>query len=130
MSQQQKRIPRRRERRAQLKANGVLSALSKLGHNHPVKKQIREANKETGEKIHQQHLDRQDAYNASLLEETLKSSKESWLAQGYTEEEMRMLEEAWVLSSIKHKETYKEDKKEAKRLRQEVKASREARTKK
>jgi hypothetical protein len=129
MSEQQKRLPSRRERRAQLKANGVLGALSKLGYNHPVKKQVREANQETGDKIHQAHVDRNDAIKATLLENRLNAVKEIWATQGYNEEELKMLEEAWVLSSIKDKETYKEDKKEVKRLRQAVKASREARTK-
>ena len=129
MSEQQKRIPSRRERRAQLKANGVLGALSKLGYDHPIKKQIREANQETGDKIHQAHLDRNDAANATLLENKLNAAKENWATQGYNEEELKILEDAWVLASIKDKETYKEDKKEVKRLRQLVKASREARTK-
>ena len=66
MSQQEKRIPSRRERRAQLKANGVLKAISQLGKNHPVRKEIRKANIESGQKIHQAHLDRNDAMNATL----------------------------------------------------------------
>lgn len=129
MSQQEKRIPSRRERRAQLKANGVLKAISKLGKNHPVRKEIRKANIESGQKIHQAHLDRNDAANAALLEQHLNTAKESWATGGYNEEELKMLEEAWVLANIRDKETYQADKKEIKRLRNAVKASKEARTK-
>ena len=85
MPEQQKRIPSRRERRAQLKANGVIKALSKLPFGHPLKKQVREAN------------------------------------------QLKMLEEAWVLSNVVNKETYREDRKEAKVLQNKVKASKAAR---
>lgn len=127
MPEQQKRIPSRRERRAQLKANGVLKALSKLPYGHPLKKQVCEANQETGKKIHQAHVDKIDAANATFLENKLNAMKATWATQDYTEEELKMLEEAWVLSNVVNKETYREDRKEAKVLQNKIKASKAAR---
>ena len=48
---------------------------------------------------------------------------------GYNEAELKMLEEAYALRSVKNKETRRADKKEAKRLEKEAHASLTSRTK-
>lgn len=127
MAEQQKRIPSRKERRAQLKASGITKVLSKLSYGHPLKKQIREANQEAGKKIHQAHVDKIDAANATYLENKLNASKATWANQGYNEEELKMLEEAWLLSNVVNKETYREDRKKVKALLNKVNASKATR---
>jgi len=42
---------------------------------------------------------------------------------GHNDDEIKLLEEAWLLMNIKNKETFKQDKKEAKRLIKEAKES-------
>jgi hypothetical protein len=42
--------------------------------------------------------------------------KETWYEMGYNAEEISMLEEASVIHFAKNKETYREDKKQAKEL--------------
>tara|TARA_R110002096_G_scaffold332922_2_gene526927 strand:+ start:1500 stop:1910 length:411 start_codon:yes stop_codon:yes gene_type:complete len=46
----------------------------------------------------------------------LDASKKTWKEIGYDEKEIKMLEEAWTIGAFKFKETYKEDKKKAKKL--------------
>ena len=121
MTEQTQQIPpSRRQRRAMLKQNGVLRALSKLSFFHPVKKQIREQNREAGRKIHQMHLDRIESMQSTFYEERLQSAKSTWFGIGYNKEEVAMLEEAWALTVIKDKETYREDKKRARQLQKQA----------
>ena len=130
MAEQTQQIPPNRKiRRMQMKRSGVLGAISKLSYFHPTKKQIREQNQENGRKIHQMHQDKNEAIKATFYEERLQSAKSDWLGQGYVKEELELLEEAWVLSSVKDKESYREDKKKAKALRKQVAEMRAARTK-
>ena len=55
--------------------------------------------------------------------------KDTWKNIGYNAKEMEMLEEAWALSIVKDKETYREDKKKIKALHKEAKASLNSRKK-
>ena len=130
MAEQTQQIPpNRRMRRMQMKESGVLGAISKLPYSHPVKKQIRQQNQENGRRIHQMHVDRHEAAMATFYEERLQSAKSDWLGQGYVKEEVELLEEAWVLSTVKDKESYREDKKKAKALRKQVAEMKATRTK-
>ena len=117
---QQTMLLNRRQRRQMLRERGVLRLISKMNFMSPQRKQLREQNMENGRKLHQQHVDQIDAKNAQLLEARLEKAKVIWNEQGYNVEEIKLLEEAWSLSSIKVKETYREDKKEAKAIRKKV----------
>lgn len=99
-----------------LKQNGVLKYLKKLSFFHPTRVAIRQQNMENGRKIHQANLDVLEKAQAERLEATLERLKETWSNIGYNKKEIKMLEEAWITTSIKNKETYREDKKESKRL--------------
>lgn len=127
--QQQQSTPNRRQRRAMMKAQGILKALSKMPYFGEVRSKVRQENIAYGKKIHAENTKRNEELNAARLEAILDGLKAQWAEQGYNKEEMAKLEEAWACRAIKDKETYREDKKRAKQLLAEVKASREARNK-
>ena len=123
-----------------MKQQGILKYLSKLPYLGETRSKLRQQNMENGRKIHQQHVDAQEARNAARLEQILEGYtneegekvpglKDNWKSQGYNTKEIDMLEEAWALSVIKNKETYQADKKKRKALQKEAKASRDARQK-
>lgn len=133
-------LPSRRQRRYMMKQQGILKYLSKLPYLGETRSKLRQQNMENGRKIHQQHVDAQEARNAARLEQILEGYtneegekvpglKDNWKSQGYNAKEIDMLEEAWALSVIKNKETYQADKKKRRALQKEAKASRDARQK-
>lgn len=61
------------------------------------------------------------------LELKLKSLKETWASMGYDDKEIKLLEEAWSITIIKDKETYRQDKKQSRKLQKEASASRKSR---
>ena len=123
-----------------LKQQGILKYLSNLPFLGEVRSNLRKQNLENGKKIHQQHVDMNEARNATRLEQILEGYtneagekvpglKDNWKLQGYNNKEIDMLEEAWALSIIKDKETYQADKKKRRALEKEARASRNARQK-
>lgn len=106
----------RRQRRYMMKQNGMLKYLSKLNYFHPTKTSVREESHNNGRKIMQANLDFFDKQKSENLETIIQNLKNTWSALGYNEAEINMLEEAWSLISVKNKETYREDKKQAKQL--------------
>ena len=54
---------------------------------------------------------------------SLNKLKETWTASGYNAEEVAKLEEAWTLTAVKDRETYRADKKQANVLRKEAQQS-------
>ena len=57
------------------------------------------------------------------LETMLNSLKETWSEIGYNPSEIKLLEEAWSITSTKDSSTYRDDKKLANSLRKEAKTS-------
>ena len=110
----------RRQRRHMLRERGIMKIISKLGFFHPTRVQLREQNMENGRKLHQQHVDANEARRATQLEAALETAKSVWKDSGYNQEEMLLLEEAWAIGAVKNKETYREDKKNAKLLRKQA----------
>jgi hypothetical protein len=110
-----------------LRQNGTLRVLKTLGYNHPAVKEYKRQQAETGRKIHQQNLDRNEQLTATRLEAALMGCKSTWYAIGYNQEEVALLEEAWALTTVKDKETYRADKKKARELQKQAQASRAAR---
>jgi DNA-binding MarR family transcriptional regulator len=76
--------------------------------------------REEGRDAHEKHVNIVNDSIGDQLQVKLDSVKKTWKEIGYNTAEIKLLEEAWVLTSIKDKETYRADKKEAKRLRREV----------
>lgn len=122
-------IPNRRQRRAMLKQQGVLRYLSKLPFLGETRTNFRAKNLETGRQIHNNLTERIEKENADRLETILTGLKIDWEQKGFNKKEIEMLEEAWALTTIKDKETYREDKKKAKSLRKEAKNLLASRTK-
>lgn len=127
--QQNQATPNRRQRRAYLKQQGIIKALSKMPHFGEVRSKVRSENIAYGKKLHAENTKRIEELNAARLEAALDSVKLSWKEQGYNDQEMQLLEEAWALGAIKDKETYREDKKKRKQLLAQVKELRANRTK-
>ena len=122
----------RRQRRWMMRQQGVLKYISNLPFSERSK--IRQANIENGRKLHQQHLDAIEKQQHTALERKLEGYtneegeytpglKDSWKEQGYNAEEINKLEEAWALGVIKDKENYRANRKKAKQLNQEARAS-------
>jgi hypothetical protein len=106
-----------------MRQNGMLKYLSKLSPFHPSKIEIREQNRENGRKIQNDILDNLEKDRTSRLESSLKKAKLDWSNSGYNEDEISLLEQAWTLRKVKNKETYQQDKKEAKKLVREANRS-------
>ena len=112
-----------------LKQQGVLRYLSKMSFLGDVRSKFRTQNMENGRKIHQQNIDAMDKVNHAALEAKLEAMKTTWNSMGYNKSEIDKLEEAWSLSTIKDKESRKEDKKAIKKLQREVQESFQSRKK-
>jgi hypothetical protein len=115
-TQQNQQIPNRRERRYRLKQQGILKYLSKLSFFNPVALNYRAENLKVGarvQEIRREQIEKQweETFNAKIA-----NMKETWYEIGYNAEEISMLEEASVIHFAKNKETYREDKKQAKEL--------------
>jgi len=126
MSEQTQQTPmflNRRQRRQMLRERGLLRLISKMSFFNPTKAAIRQQNMEQGRKAHEARWDAIDKNTSERLEALLNSAKEGWVSSGYNDTEIKMLEEAWVLSTIKDKESYRENKKRVKQLRREVETS-------
>ena len=65
--------------------------------------------------------------NSIAMEEKLNSVKASWEKQGYNEEEITLLTEAWKLTTFKNKKTWHADKKKARKLMKQADDSRKQR---
>jgi hypothetical protein len=130
-NQNQAKMPlNRRQRRYMMKQNGMLKYLSKLSFFHPTKAAIRQQNMENGRKMQEARLDAAEKAQAERLEAALERMKETWSNIGYNKEEMAMLEEAWALTAIKDRETYRADVKQSRKLMKEAAASLAARNNK
>jgi hypothetical protein len=100
----------------------MLKILKQLGYNHPAYKEYKQQTMEAGRKIHNANVDRVEQANGVRLEAVLQSCKSTWFSMGYNKEEVAILEEAWVITSVKDKETYRADKKKARELQRKAAA--------
>lgn len=69
---------------------------------------------------------RLDSIEEQLMSK-LNTLKETWESVGYNTDEISKLEEAWTITAIKDKDTYRADKKQANVLRKEAQQSLAAR---
>ena len=113
----------RKTKRAMYKQYGML----KEKKNWPIfsEKAIewRERMREEGRTAHEQNTNRMHDILENQLQVKLDSSKKNWKVMGYNEEEIKKLEEVWLIGAFKSKETYREDKKKAKTLLKEANES-------
>jgi hypothetical protein len=114
-------IPNRRQRRAAMKYQGVLKAKSKL----PFAKWtelIRETNKQ-GKEIFETNRDAMEKSIADQLEQKELAAIESWKEQGYDQNEIEKLREAWAILTVRDMETWHTDKKVARKILKETRES-------
>jgi len=111
-------IPTRRERRAAMKYQGILKMKSKLPFSkwcefttNTIKagKEIFEANRDRMEKSIGEQL---EAIEAKLIS--------SWREMGYNDSEIEQLREANAILTVRDMETWKTDKKVARKIMKEV----------
>jgi len=76
--------------------------------------------KQEGNDAHTLHVNKTNDSISDQIQIKLDASKVSWKETGYNTAEIELLEEAWLLTTIKDKETYRVDKKESKRLMREA----------
>jgi hypothetical protein len=126
---QEQRIPNRKERRAQLKQAGILKYLSKKSFLDPIRANFRAQNIETGKKIQESKKEKIEKQLEVTFNSKLEAMKITWTKMGYDVNEMALLEEALVLTFVKDKDTYHEDKKRAKELNKQAAELKAARNK-
>lgn len=119
-TQQNQEIPNRRERRRRLKQQGILRYLSKLSFFNPIRANFRAENIKTGKRIQEIRRERIEKAWEEFFEAKIASMKETWYDLGYNAKEIALLEEASIISFVKNKETYREDKKRAQALTREA----------
>ena len=121
-------MPNHAQRRNMLRQQKVLSAKNEM---HPLDRnsvEFRQAQRENGRKIHEANLDRLEQQSTLLMEEKLNAVVVGWQTQGYNEEEIALLTEAWKLTTFKNKKTWHADKKTARKLMKQADESRKQRT--
>jgi hypothetical protein len=118
----------RRERRQAYKSMGILKAKNKLSPLSTERCEIRRRNRADGEAKHRAMLDEYDKLTYEQVEHASSKYEKKLKAAGYDTTEIEMLMEAFALENIKHKETYKADRKKAKELKAAAKKSKQLRT--
>ena len=108
------RIPNRRERRMGMKYQGLLKQKSKLSLSDWTKSCAEIRTK--GNEIHQANVDRNENSNFAKLEESESKQVSTWKDEGYNDEEIEQLREAYALMAIKNKATWHTDKKVARKI--------------
>ena len=95
--------------------------LKKKNRNTEEGRELYNRLREEGLDAHEKYVNMVNDSIGDQLQVKLDSIKETWKKDfGYNDEEIKLLEEAWVLQTFKDKETYRADKKEAKRLMKEA----------
>lgn len=113
----------RRHRRAQFRAMGYLKIKNMFGRFSQQGMAWYDKMREDGMAAHESNVKRNLDNAENQLQTKLNSAKETWAAIGYNEAEIAMLGEAWIQTAVKHKETYREDKKLARKLMKEARES-------
>tara|TARA_R110000796_G_scaffold93919_4_gene198572 strand:- start:618 stop:1007 length:390 start_codon:yes stop_codon:yes gene_type:complete len=114
-------IPNRSQRRMAMKHQGLLKQKAKLSLSDWTKlcTEIRIK----GNEIHQANVDRNENAEFARLEEIESKKIAGWREEGYTDKEIEQLREAYALTSVKDKTTWKADKKLARNLIKEARLS-------
>ncbi len=118
----------RQQRRNAYKSMGILKNKSSRQFNDPTRKEISKRLSEEGKSKHLNFTENQDRINSEKLEHKLAEYKKQLKIEGWNEEEIKLLEEAWSIRAVKNKETYQQDKKAIKELIKKAEASKKARS--
>jgi hypothetical protein len=120
-------MPNNAQRRSMLRQQKVLKIKNEMHTMSKLAVDFREAQRENGRKIHESNLDRAEKQHAEFVESKLIQVKEGWKSQGYNDQEIVMLEEAWKILTFKNKKTWQDDKKLARKLMSQAEESRNQR---
>ena len=96
---------------------------------NPTRANFRAENIRVGQRIQEIRRARIEKEWEELFEAKIANMKETWYDLGYNSEEIALLEEATIISFVKNKETYREDKKKARALTKQAADSFAARNK-
>jgi len=110
----------RRQRREMYRRAGFLKIKNNYNPLGPVMVNWYTKTREEGQRLHEAHTRMVETQIEEKLQSILNSSKETWTGLGYNEAELKMLEEAFSLRSVKNRETLTADRKLAKRLEKEA----------
>lgn len=113
----------RRNRRAQLRAAGMLKVKNMYGYFSGPRQAWYKKTREDGKAAHEANEKRAMDSIEEQLEAKLKSQTETWREIGYNEAEIEMLSEASALLSVKDRENLRADKKRARQLMKDARAS-------
>lgn len=113
--------PNRRQRRLAMKYQGLLKAKGKLPFHKWM--EVTMENIKQGKELHAATVDVVEKGIAERLESIEERQIIAWREVGYNEDEIKMLREANAILSVKDKETWKADKKEARQLMKEARES-------
>ena len=113
----------RKQSRSQFGSMGYLKVKNMFGRFSDEGQAWYDKMAENGKAVHEANTNRTHDNIENQLQTKLNSIKEVWVEMGHNEAEIKLLEEAWLLTTVKNKETFKQDKKEAKRLIKEAKES-------
>ena len=119
----------RKERRRALKDLGITKHKNQLNFLNPKRVELRKKNREAGEKRHRDKLDSIDDSRYESLEHKQAEYEKKLKADGFNDEEVEMLVEAFILDNVKDKETHQEDKSKSKALKKKANNMRSSRVK-
>jgi hypothetical protein len=119
----------RREKRRMFKQLGVLKKLSKMQFMDPTKAEFRKRNRAEGKAKHEKSVEELENARYERLEHLSAEYLIKMKEEGYNDKELKLLEEAFALKSVKT-ETYSSDRKKARKLETEALASMQNRNKK
>jgi hypothetical protein len=110
----------RRQRREAYRRAGFLRIKNGYNTLGPIARAWYQKTAEEGKRLQEAHQNMVQEQIEEKLQSILNKSKETWIELGYNEAEMAMLEEAYALRAVKNKDTFRADRKEAKRLEKEA----------
>jgi len=113
----------RKQRRAQMKSAGMLKVKNMYSPLSGQRQAWYKKTREDGQQAHEAHLKRVNDQIEEQLQTRLNNLKETWKSSGYNDQEIKMLEDAFMLTSIKYKDTLRSDRKEARRLMKQARES-------
>lgn len=113
----------RKQRRAQMRSAGMLKVKNIYSPLSGQRQAWYKKTREDGQQAHEAHLKKVNDQIEEQLQTRLNNLKETWKSSGYNDQEIKMLEDAFMLTSIKYKDTLRSDRKEARRLMKQARES-------
>lgn len=112
----------RRQRRWQLKAAGMLRVKNMYGPFTEIGQLWYNKTREEGNKLEAQMAQRMEKNRDEFFASKDASMRENLKEFGYSNEQIELMQEAWAITVIKDKETYRADRKRAQELLRQARA--------